>query len=128
MSTRDVPIALSNWFAVHFAADVAVAVPLFLAPTWFLSLLGWDTVDPVASRLVAAALFGIGIESLLGRKSTREALRGMLNLKIIWSVAAIIGFVVALVQGIRPWGIYPLLVIFAAFNLLWISWRRRLAG
>ena len=77
------PKTLRWWFVVHFVADVLFAVPLFLAPRAFLGALGWTAVDPVATRLVAAALFGIGIQSLLGRDESPATFRAMLNLKII---------------------------------------------
>ncbi len=110
----EVPAALRNWFVVHFVADLAFAVPLFVAPRAMLTLLGWTEVDPLATRMVAAALFGIGIQSLLGRRDGREAFRGMLNLKIIWSSTATVGIVWSIVQGasVLAWG---LAVIFAAF-------------
>ena len=101
--THEVPAALRMWFVVHFAADVVFALPMLLAPVWFLGLFGWTDVDPVATRLVAAALFGIGIESLLGRNQGLEAFSGMLDLKIIWSTSAILGFVLSILEG-APWG------------------------
>ena len=53
----------------------------------------------------------------------------MLNLKIIWSLAAVIGLLVSLLQGAQgsPFMAWVALVIFAAFNLLWMYWRWRLA-
>ncbi len=57
------------WFVVHFVLDVVAAVPLFVTPTQLLGWLGWNAVDPISTRLVAAALFGIGIESYLGRNA-----------------------------------------------------------
>jgi hypothetical protein len=95
-SNREVPMvpnSLRTWFVIHFLADAIFALPLFLAPRWMLSLLGWPAVDPLATRLVAAALFGIGIQSLLGRDEGAAALRALLNLKIIWSAAATVGLV-----------------------------------
>src|SRR3989442_4945197 len=95
-SNREVPMvpsSLRTWFVIHFLADVLFALPLFLAPRWTLSLLGWPAVDPLATRLVAAALFGIGIQSLLGRGEGAAAFRALLNLKIIWSAAATVGLV-----------------------------------
>ncbi len=87
-SVRDdktVPAALRSWFVLHFAVDMIVAVPLFFAPREVLALFGWIAIDPLATRLAAAALMGIGLESLLGRKAGREAFKGMLQLKVIWS-------------------------------------------
>ncbi len=114
---------LRFWFTIHFVADVLVAVPLFLSPDRFLGMLGWNTVDPVAARLVAAALFGIGIESFLGRGSSTSTFREMLHLKIIWSSVAIAGLIISLVEGVhgRTWALWVFLGIFVVFNVLW-SW------
>jgi hypothetical protein len=103
------------------------AVPLLIVPVQMLTLLGWTTVDPFATRLVAAALFGIGIESLLGRNASADAFKGMLNLKIIWSISAILGMVLSLLQGAAPAG-WLFVGIFAAFSCVWIYYRVRLTG
>jgi len=119
---RSVPASLRRWFVVHFAADVLAAVPLLVAPRPVLELFGWTTVDPVATRLVAAALFGIGIASLLGRGAAAETFRAMLDLKIIWSGAAVIGILWSLVEG-GPTGAWAFLAIFAGFHALWVRYR-----
>jgi len=118
---------LRIWFVVHFIADILFALPLFVAPEFTLGLFGWTAVDPVTTRLVAAALFGIGIESLLGRKGDVEAFRAMLNLKIIWSSAAVVGFVWCLAEG-APSMVWGFLAIFVAFNILWVTYRLMLRG
>jgi len=94
-------------------------------PHAFLGALGWTVVDPVAARLVAAALFAIGIESWLGRRSSLTTFRAMLDLKIIWSATAILGFVLSLVAGAhgRQVSVWGLLAVFAAFHLLWVYFR-----
>ena len=117
-----VPRSLRTWFVVHFWADILFAVPLFLAPRRFLSLLGWPAVDPIATRLVAAALFGIGIQSLLGRGEKAPTFRALLNLKIIWSAAATLGIVWSQLEGGPALG-WALAAIFAAFNALWVRYR-----
>lgn len=128
MST-EVPRSLRSWFILHFALDVLLAIPLMVAPEATLRFFGWQTVDPITTRVVAAALFGIGIESYLGRNAGVEAYQGMLNLKIIWSLAAVIGLLVSLLQGAQgsPFMAWVTLMIFAAFNLLWVYWRWRLS-
>ena len=93
-----------------------------------LGTLGWVEIDPFAARLAAAALFGIGLESLLARNAGREAFKGMLQLKIIWSAFATIGLVWSTLEGNLT---YPLVgwllaATFAAFHLLWWYWRLRL--
>lgn len=125
-SKIEIPRSLKGWFLVHFIADTLFAVPLFIAPIFLLNLLGWKSIDPLMARMVAAALFGIGTESLLCIKLGKDAFIAMLNLKIIWSFAAITGFIIGLSQGLFG---YPavgigLLLIFGAFNILWIYWRQ----
>ena len=75
-STTTVPLSLRNWFVVHFALDVVFALPLLLAPEWLLPRLGWLFVDPVTSRLVAAAVVGFCVPSLVGRDRGAGAVRG----------------------------------------------------
>jgi hypothetical protein len=128
MQKAEIPRALRSWFVVHFVVDMLFAIPLMLAPEVFLGMLGWQQVDTFTARLVAAALFGIGIESWLGRNAGREAFIGMLNLKIIWSIAAVVGIGLSLIEGKqgRPLAAWAVLVVFVAFNALWVYWRWRL--
>lgn len=121
----EVPASLRKWFVVHFVADVVFALPLLFAPRAFLTTLGWTEVDPISARLVGAALMGIGVQSLLGRDETLEAFRGMLNLKIIWSATATVGIAVSVLQGGPKMG-WAFVGIFAAFNVLWTTYRVRL--
>lgn len=121
---------LTIFFVLHFIIDISIAIPLFIAPVFFLKNFGWQAIDPVAARLVASALFGIGIESYLGRNSSSEAMKNMLNLKIIWSLSAIIGIAIS-IFGNNLGHLIPvkiILAVFIVFNLLWIYWRIRLAG
>jgi hypothetical protein len=117
-----VPNALRRWFVVHFVADVLAAVPLLVAPRAVLELLGWSSVDPLATRLVAAALFGIGIESWLGRRAGIDTFRAMLDLKVIWSGAAVVGVLWSQLEGGPPagWGV---LAIFLVFHTVWVRYR-----
>lgn len=120
-----VPVALRRWFVAHFAVDWLVGVPLFIAPEAILRLFGWHQVDPIATRLFAAALLGIGGQSWLGRNGGANEFRGMLNLKIIWAVTAALGLLIGALSG------GPILAglgaaVFVAFLGLWTFWRLRL--
>ncbi len=123
----EVPASLRRWFVVHFWADLLFAVPLLVAPEALLRPLGWTAADPVSARLVAAALLGIGVQSLLGRNDGVEAYRAMLRLKCIWSGAALAGLLLSLAQG-APALTWVFVAIFAAFAALWNSYRVRLRG
>jgi len=124
----NVPTALRRWFLVHFAVDMIFAVPVFFAPREVLGFFGWTAVDPLAARLAAASLFGIGIESLLGRNAGRESFKGMLQLKIIWSAFATIGLGWSVIEGglKYSWIGWMLVGVFGVFNILWSYWWLRL--
>lgn len=123
-----VPQALRTAFVIHFWADVLFALPLFVAPEPVLTLVGWQSVDPFTTRLVAAALFGIGIESWLGRNGDASAFRTMLTLKVIWSATAVLGLAWSMLEGAqgRPLFGWVVLGIFVVFHGLWLYWWRRM--
>lgn len=120
-----VPPALRTWFVIHFVADLAFALPLFFFPREFLGMLGWTEVDPIASRLVAAALVGIGMESLIGRNASRQSFSTMLRLKMMWSSTATIGIGLSIYQGAAP-AAWLFLAIFGVFCGIWTWWRIQL--
>lgn len=120
-----VPPALRTWFVIHFVADLGFALPLFFFPREFLGMLGWTEVDPIASRLVAAALVGIGMESLIGRNASRQSFSTMLRLKMMWSATATLGIGWSIYQGAAP-AAWLFLGIFAAFCGIWSWWRIQL--
>jgi hypothetical protein len=120
-----VPRSLRAWFVIHFWADMVFALPLFLAPRATLGFFGWQAVDPAATRIAAAALFGIGIQSLLGRKDGIEAFRALLTLKVIWSGTATLGLLWTQLQGAPAAG-WLFVAIFAGFNLVWTRYRLQL--
>lgn len=112
--------SLNFWFTLHFIVDYLIAIPLFIFPEYFLSLFGWGTIDPLMSRIVASALFGIGGISLLTRNSSKETLNNLLSLKIIWSLFAIVGFIISIISGGYPKSIWLFLSIFVFFSGMWI--------
>ena len=122
---KEVPDSLRTWFVIHFVVDVLVGIPLLFFPELVMPLLGWSTVDPIASRVVGAALMGIGIESYLGRNANIEVFRAMLNLKVIWSSSAILGIGLGIWKG-GPQAGWLFLVIFVIFWFVWINYWRRL--
>ena len=125
MSTQVVPKSLRAWFVVHFWADILFAIPLLLFPKETLSLFGWTPIDPLATRLVGAALIGIGVESFLGRNASFQSYQTMLRLKILWSVSANLGIALTIIQG-APKSVWLFQAIFFSFSCLWIYYKVRL--
>ena len=122
MTDPAVPDSLRRWFVVHFVADVLFAAPMIVAPEATLRMFGWTAVDPVTTRLVGAALVGIGVQSLLGRGEGVEVYRAMLSLKCLWSGAAVLGLSVSIAQG-APLMTWAFLAIFVAFAGVWNYYR-----
>jgi hypothetical protein len=121
-----VPTNLRRWFEVHFVVDVLFAVPLFLFPDQSLSFFGWKTIDPLTSRLVGAALFGIGAGSFAGRNSGARAYTAMLKIKIIWSLSAIIGILITMISG-GPFFGWVILLLFLIFFVVWVYYHFRVS-
>ena len=114
----EVPPSLRLWFMVHAAVDLVAGLPLLVAPATVLGQIGWTCVDPVAPRLVAAALLGIGGQSFLMRNAGVDAYRAVLGLKVIWSAAAVLALVIAIGAGAPP-AAWAFLCIFIVFAGIW---------
>lgn len=115
------PPGLKTWFTIHFTVDMIFAIPLLFFPELIMPWFGWDFVDPVTSRLVGAALLGIGGESLFSRNASRDTFKALLRLKIIWATGAVIGLGLALVNG-APLAAWGFLLVFLIFLVVWISY------
>ncbi|MEA2696550.1 MAG: hypothetical protein QOI66_821 [Myxococcales bacterium] len=121
----ELPSSLRTWFVVHSFIDVSVAIPLLVAPAVLLEPLGWTAVDPVATRLVGAALLAIGLQSFFGRNEGFETYRAMLRLKVIWSMTAVGGLLAGIAGG-APTATWAFLAIFLAFLGVWSHYAIRL--
>ncbi len=119
MSAPQVPPTLRIWFIVHAVVDLVVAVPLFVAPAAVLRHFGWTCIDPVSTRIAAAALFAIGGQSFLGRNDGVQTYRAMLSLKVLWSIAAVVGLVVSIGEGAPP-AAWAFLCLFITFSGVWV--------
>ena len=119
-----VPKPLETWFIVHFIIDYLVAIPLFIAPRYFLEMLGWESVDPLTARVVAAALFAIGGISFLSRNEQVDTYKSLVVMKIVWSVVAEIGILISIIVDPSAYSFagWIFLGIFLVFTGIWIYW------
>ncbi len=118
------PTHLKTWFIVHFVADYLAAVPLMLFPEQVLGLLQWGTVDPIATRIVASAFMAIGGVSLIERNASVDVYRALLKLKLIWSVAAMTGVLIA-TKGQFALGSTVVFLVFLGFFGVWAYYFRK---
>ncbi len=125
MSIREIssmlPRGLRTWFIIHFIIDMLFAIPLMFFPHWFLTLLGIQIGDPLLPRLVGAALIGIGGTSFLIRNRGIESYRTLLSLKILWSIAAIVGIFFSMMHDGHVIG-WIILFVFGLFFTVWVRY------
>ena len=119
---QTVPSSLRKWFTIHFVVDMLFAIPLFIAPSFVLSLFGFEGV--VTARLVAAAFMAIGGSSLILNKKGFETYNTLLTLKIIWSITAVLGLILSFIQG-APLSIFLAIAIFTLFCSVWLYYKIR---
>ena len=122
---KDVPYSLRVWFVIHFVVDVIFAIPLLYFPVLTLQLFGFTVVEPITARLVGAALLGIGGSSLITQCAGKESYRSLLTLKIIWSLAAILGLALSIHEG-APTSAWLFVALFVLFGGVWIYYKKRL--
>ena len=125
MNIKAIPNGLRTWFVIHFVADMLFGIPLLFFPHLLLPLLGWTTYDPLTSRLVGAALMGIGLESLLGRNADANTFRAMLNLKVIWASSALFAIGAGIAEEAAPIA-WIFLIVFFVFWCVWVYYRMAL--
>src|SRR3989344_5632 len=119
MKDKKVPESLRKWFFVHFIVDYLFGIPLLFFPRFILSLFNWPYFDPLLSRLVGAALIGIGSVSFIEQKSNFETYQSLLIFKIIWSASALTGILLMMIHGAPKAG-WIFFAIFAVFNAVWM--------
>ena len=122
---QKVPPSLRVWFLIHFVVDMLFAIPLIINPVWFLRLVGFGVVEPFATRLVGAALIGIGGVSLAAHKAGVETFNSLLTLKILWSISAMLGIILTLIQGGSKVGWF-ILAMFFVFSGVWVYYKKRI--
>jgi len=121
-----IPAGLRTWFLIHFIVDMLFAIPLLFFPEVIMPWFGWEYVDPVMSRLVGAALLGIGGESLFSRTAALDTFRALLRLKIIWAGGAVLALGLGLLSG-GPLAAWGFLAVFMGFLGVWIYYSIQLS-
>lgn len=121
---RKVQKSLRRWFIIHFITDFIFGMPLLFTPNYFLSFFGYQ-IEPLTTRLVGAALIGMGWKSFLIRNNSLEQFQALPTLKIIWSLSAIVGIILTLTEHILKFT-YIILLIFALFSTIWIDHKIKL--
>jgi len=87
--------------------------------------LNYEPLDPLAARMAAAALFGIGYSSLIASKFDLEKMRLKLKWAVIWAGSATIGLFWGAFSVDHLWG-WAFGIIFLLFFILWSTYAIKL--
>jgi hypothetical protein len=94
---------------------------LLIAPGRFLEIFGWAPIDPIVSRLLGAAMLGLGWSSYRGwRAAGWDQVAFVVEAEAVFTVLASLGFIRHLLGGSWPWYVWMEFAIFAIFAVAWI--------
>jgi hypothetical protein len=112
--------ALNVTFLIHAIAAVVAGLLLLLIPGRFLLAIGWAPIDPIASRLLGAAMLALAWSSFRGwRASEWVEVAILVEMEAAFTVLACVGLLRHLLFSsypIMPW------LFFAIFFLFAIAW------
>ncbi|MBT6022992.1 hypothetical protein HOH11_00090 [Candidatus Woesearchaeota archaeon] len=112
-----IPKSLRQWFLLHFIVDILFAAALIFYPQQLLDLIGLQG-NVLSLRIIGAALIAIGGTSLLMHKGGKKEYGVMLNLKLLWSISAVL---VLLFSTPLLW---PIIGIFLIFISAWVYYKK----
>ncbi len=112
--------ALKYTFLIHLLVAVLFGLPLLLFPGQFLGVFGWAPVDPLLSRVLGAALLAHAWSSFRAvRGSTPAPVAILIEIQIVFTVLAGVGFLRHLMVGNYPLMVWLVFLLFAVFALAW---------
>ena len=113
--------ALKTTFLVHAAVSLLAGAPLLIVPGQMLTWLGWAPIDPLASRVLGAALLALAWSSFRGwRAAERARVAILVEMEAVFTVLACVGLLRHLLSGGWPLVPWLALAVFLAFALAWI--------
>jgi hypothetical protein len=112
---------LKTAFLVHAEVAFVLGAPLLIAPGRVLTWLGWAPIDPIASRVLGAALLALAWSSFRGWRATERArVAILLEMEAAFTVLGCVGLLRHLLFAhypVVPWLMFAILLVFA---LAWI--------
>ena len=117
-----IPRSLKIWLFADFVINFIFAAPSFIAPKQFAGILNLPLLDPLGARMIAAAIIAISGISLIYLNGDPLSLKTIIDIKIIWSFAAMMAVAVSLTENLSMTGWIMLLVFFISFGI-WIYYK-----
>ena len=113
--------ALKTLFLVHAVVGIVAGALLLIIPGRFLEWLHWGAnIDPIASRILGAALLALAWSSLFGWRATRRSqVAVLIQMETIFTVLACVGMLRHMYRGDWVPAAWVMLGLFAAFAIAW---------
>jgi hypothetical protein len=107
-------------FLVHMVVALVFGVPLLLIPGRLLQWVGWAPIDPIAGRLLGAALLALGWSSFRGwQLMGKRDVRLLVEMEAVFTGLACVGLARHLLFASYP--LFPWLV-FAVLAVFFLAW------
>ena len=105
---------------IHIVLAVLFGLPLLAAPGRFLGLFAWAPIDPLLSRVLGAALIGLGWLNFCAlRQNSRAAAQPVIEAGLLFNGLAVAGLVRNMAGSSWPWVVWSLLGLFTVLTILW---------
>ena len=113
---------LKTLFLIHAVVGIVAGALLFILPGRTLEWLQWgENIDPIASRVLGAALLALAWSSVLGwRATSRSQVAILIQMETVFTVLACAGMLRHMYRG-SGWvaAAWVMLGLFAAFAIAW---------
>lgn len=108
-------------FLVHAIVALAFGLVMYLAPTWFGTIIQWSPIDPVMTAFVGAALIALGVSSWLGYRAEHwEDVRIVVLLEAVFTVTGTAAALYYLLLGNAPLFTWVPAILWGLFAVIWI--------
>lgn len=108
-------------FLVHAIVGVLLGLPLLAAPGRWLTLLNWAPIDPLASRMLGAAILALAWGSLRAYRAEEwSEVELLVEVEAAFTTLASVGLLRHLLVGSWPWVPWAIFAITAVFAIAWI--------
>ena len=114
--------ALKTTFLIHAAVAFAFGLVLFISPGRSLRFLGWAPIDPILTRLLAAALLALAWSSFRGWRATeRTQVAILVEMEAVFTVVGCVGLLRHLLFAPHPAIVWVVFATLLAFGVAWIT-------
>jgi hypothetical protein len=122
---------MSNLLKITLIAHIVLAVlfglPLLAMPGRFLGWFGWAPIDPLISRMLGAAMLGLGwLDFRTLRLNSRSAAQPLIEAGIAFCGLAAAGMLWNMRASSWPWIVWSVVGLYIGMTVLWVvNWFKK---